>query len=185
MKHAPAIAKHHTCFTRARTHFGKSKTQKGQNLKTLIICVSAHYGNTLKIASAMAKVLKAKVIEPKEARNHNIPEYDLVGFGSGIYFGKPEDSLLKIVDKLPESDKKAFIFSTRGRNSLFQNSYHKHLRQKLIEKNYKVIGEFSCRGFSEHHKIFKLFGGVNKGHPNSKELDKARAFALKVAAAAQ
>ena len=43
-----------------------------------------------------------------------------------------------------------------------------------------MIGQFSCKGFSDYHKIFKIFGGVNKGHPNSKELDKAKAFALKL-----
>jgi len=49
-----------------------------------------------------------------------------------------------------------------------------------MEKGYNVIGQFSWRGFSDYHKIFKIFGGVNKGHPNCKELDKAKTFALKL-----
>jgi len=146
----------------------------------LIICVSEHYGNTVKIAESMASALNAKLVEPEEVKEYRISEYDLVGFGSGIFFGKHDASLLELVDKLPKSDKKSFVFSTRGRNSLFQNSYHEVLRKKLMEKGYSVIGQFSCRGFSDYHKIFKIFGGVNKGHPNSEELDKAKAFALKL-----
>ena len=43
-----------------------------------------------------------------------------------------------------------------------------------------MIGQFSCRGFSNYHKIFKLFGGVNKGHPNNKEVDNAKTFAVRL-----
>jgi len=72
--------------------------------------------------------------------------------------------------------KNAFVFSTRGRNSLFENTYHKVLKEKLAVKGYNIIGQFSCRGFSDYYKIFKLFGGVNKGHPNDQELGKAKTF---------
>lgn len=121
-------------------------------------------------------MLNADVLELKEAKNHFSLEYDLFGFGSGVYFGKLDKGLFDFVDKLPETTKKAFVFSTRGRNSLFQNSYHKALREKLNHKGYRVVAEFSCRGFSDYHKIFKLFGGVNKGHPNKKDLEKAKMF---------
>jgi flavodoxin len=139
----------------------------------------------MKIADSMASALNAQVIDLEEAKDYSIAENDLVGFGSGIYFGKHVASLLEHVDKLPKSDKKAFIFSTRGRNILFQNSYHKFLRKKLMEKGYNVIGQFSSRGFSDYHKIFKIVDGVNKGHPNSEELDAAKAFALKLAGTVQ
>jgi len=128
----------------------------------------------------MASILNSELMEPKEAKNISL-EFDLVGFDSGIYFGRPDSSLLDLVDELPKSEKKSFIFSTRGRNRLFENAYHRTLRKRLTEKGYAVIGEFSCKGFSDYHKIFKLFGGVNKGHPNIKELDEAKTFALKLA----
>ena len=149
-------------------------------MKALIVCVSKYYGNTLKLANNMASVINAEVIGPLEAKGISLSEYDIVGFGSGIYFGKHDPDLLKFIDALPAVKKKAFIFSTRGRNSLFENAYHKPLREKLIEKGFDVVGEFSCRGFSDYHKIFRLFGGVNKGHPNNKELDLAKAFAIEI-----
>ena len=147
-------------------------------MKVLIFCVSKYYGNTKKIAQAMASALDAQVIEPKEAIDGIVSSYDMVGFGSGIYFGKHDSSLLDLVDKLPKCKKKAFVFSTRGRNSLFETAYHKVLRKKLVEKGFDLVGEFSCRGFSDYYKIFKFFGGVNKGHPKRKELDNAKTFAL-------
>ena len=126
----------------------------------------------------MASVLEAQVIEPIDVRADLILESDLVGFGSGIYFSKHDPSLLELIDTLPKGmEKKTFIFSTRGRNSLFEKTYHKELKEKLTMKGYRIIGQFSCRGFSDYYKIFRLFGGVNKGHPNEKEIDRAKTFA--------
>jgi hypothetical protein len=134
----------------------------------------------MKLAHAMSTVLAAKVIQPKDAQVNAVIESDLIGFGSGIFFGNHEDSLIAFVDSLPSLGKKVFIFSTRGRNSLFQKSYHKKLKEKLTAKGFKVIGEYSCRGFTDYYKIFKIFGGVNKGHPTHREVEKAKAFALEL-----
>jgi flavodoxin len=137
----------------------------------------------MKIAKAMAAALDAQLLEPNDAEIGSLQQYDLLGFGSGIVFGTHDPELLEFVDKLPKATaKKALIFSTRGRNSLFQNSYHRLLRSKLTEKGYTVIGEFSCRGFTDYYKIFRIFGGVNKGHPTSKEIENAKTFALDLAA---
>ena len=144
----------------------------------LVVCVSKYYGNTLKVGQAIASALDAEIKKPNEISD--VSEYSLIGFGSGIYFAKHDPSLLEFVDKLPKTDKKAFIFSTRGRNTLFEKTYHKPLREKLNQKGYSIIGEFSCRAFSDYYKIFKLFGGVNKGHPNKEEIEKAKTFALQI-----
>jgi flavodoxin len=146
-------------------------------LKTLIVCVSKYYGNTKKVAQAIASVLDAKVVEPQEVSAGLLSEYDLIGFGSGIYFAKPDYSLIDFIVNLPKSDGKAFVFSTRGRNSFFEKSYHKTLKEALVKQGFELIGDFSCRGFSNYHKIFKLFGGVNKGHPSSQDLENAKTFA--------
>lgn len=122
---------------------------------------------TLKIAEAIASVLGAQILVPVQARSDLFLEYDSIGVGSGIYFSKPDPSLLELIDNLPKAQgKSAFVFSTRGRNSIFENTYHRELKEKLTIKGYNKVGQFSCRGFSDYHRIFKLFGGVNKGHPN-------------------
>ncbi len=128
----------------------------------------------------MASVLDAKVVQPTYAQTSDATEADLVGFGSGIFYGSHDENLLAFVDSLPRQDKKVFIFSTRGRNSLFESRYHRNLKDKLTAKGYTIIGEYSCRGFTDYYRIFKLFGGVNKGHPNSKEIKKAKKFACQL-----
>ncbi|MCW4025715.1 MAG: flavodoxin family protein [Candidatus Bathyarchaeota archaeon] len=145
-------------------------------MNTLIVYVSKYYGNTLKIAKAIASELNATMVEPAEAKKMDLSMYDLIGLGSGIYFSTHDPDLLAFTDGLPDAKKKMFIFSTRGRNSFFEKTYHKALKEKLTAKGYIVIDEFSCRGFSDYYRIFKLFGGVNKGHPNNQDLDDAKNF---------
>ena len=155
-------------------------------MKTLIIYLSVHHGNTEKIAKAMAEVLDAKLTKPSEIDVNEVSEYDLIGFGSGIYFGKHHANLLNFVDALPSfKGKKAFIFSTSGvSNALnFINNFrygvlhfHEHLRKRLLKKGFKIVGEFNCRGY-ENYGLFKIIGGIAKGRPNEKDLENARNFA--------
>ena len=43
------------------------------------------------------------------------------------------------------------------------------------EKRCPVLGEFSCRGYDTFGP-FKLVGGIAKGHPNARDLERARKF---------
>ena len=82
-------------------------------MKSLIVCYSFHHNNTQKVAEAMAKVLDAQVKTPQQTNPDELQQFDLVGFGSGIYAEKHHESLLELADKLPQvTNKKAFIFST-------------------------------------------------------------------------
>ena len=148
-------------------------------MKTLIVYVSTHHGNTEKIAEAIGKILEAKLLKPNEADAETVSKCDLVGFGSGIYFFKHHRHLLRFVDELPEMrNKKAFVFSTSGGGS---SRYHQPLKKKLLEKGFEIIGEFSCKGF-DTYCLFKLVGGLNKGRPNEEDLQRARSFAQKLIA---
>ena len=121
-------------------------------MKTLIIYISIHHSNTEKIAKEIAEVLDAKPLKPREVDVDAISGYDLIGFGSGIYFGKHHEKLLRFVDRVPmQKSKKAFIFSTGGvRNGIAQRPYgsdfNRPLKEKLLGKGFDIIGEFSCRG---------------------------------------
>ncbi len=144
-------------------------------MKTLLICVSIHHGNTEKIAKAMAEVLNAKLVKPNKVNINELSEYDLIGFGSGIYDGEHHKTLLNFADKLVQlQNKKAFIFSTKGIGPV--RLYHKSLRNKLLERNFDIIGEFSCRGLLTEGP-FKIIGGINKGRPNEQDVEKAKKFA--------
>ena len=146
-------------------------------MRRLVIYQSIHHGNTEKIAKEIAKCLEADLKRIDEINGKDLTEYDLIGFGSGIYFFKHHKSLLKFVENLPKMNKKAFIFSTRGMGCY--KFYHRALRKKLIEKEFEIVGEFSCKGY-DTYSILKLIGGINKGRPNEKDLEKARKFAIKM-----
>ena len=108
-------------------------------MKTAIIYKSIHHGNTKKIASVMAKNLEADLFDLKDFKQDMIKEYDLIGFGSGIYFQEHHKKLLKFVDEMPlPMNKEVFIFSTRAAFLPFRNplKYHTNLKNKLIDKNF-------------------------------------------------
>ena len=143
---------------------------------------SYHHNNTLKIANVFAEVLGAQIKKPQQINPDEIQEYNLIGFGSGIYGYKHHKLLFDLVDKLPQvTNRKAFIFSTSGvtRKFAINNSIddpHLPLREKLQSKGYMIVDEFNCAGFNTN--IFlKLVGGINKGRPNAEDLKHAKEFA--------
>jgi flavodoxin len=144
----------------------------------LIIYVSVHHGNTEKVARVMANVLDADLLNVKQANVGTLAQYDLVGFGSGIYFGKHHESLLDFADSLPMvRNRRAFIFSTSGLRKIpFVHDFDKPLRRRLQRKGFDIIGEFSCRGL-DTYRATRLVGGVNKGRPNAEDLKQAEDFA--------
>ena len=150
--------------------------------KSLVIVFSYHHGNTEKIARAIAGVLGAGVKAPRDVRPEEIAEYDLVGFGSGIYSATFDPSVLALADRLePVSGKKAFLFSTYGAPAMFAGgdfvrNNHAEPRKKLEAKGYVIIGEFGCAGWNTN-SFLKYFGGLNKGKPDAGDLRNAEEFA--------
>ncbi len=147
-------------------------------MRALIVYVSIHHKNTEKVAKAMADVLNADLSRPWKIKPAEVMEYDLVGFGSGIYWWRHHWALLKLVEDLPRMEgKKAFIFSTAGMNIPRYN--HRALKKRLKEKGFEIVGEFSCRGWDTNGWLARI-GGINRGHPNEKDLERARRFAERV-----
>ena len=147
--------------------------------KSLIVLYSYHHHNTEKIAEVFSKILDAEIKWPQDINHEEIREYDLIGFGSGIYSAKHDESLLDIADELLEvNNKKAFLFSTAGITGKSKASKdHATLRGKLEAKGYMIVDEFQCKGFNTN-SFLKLFGGMNKGRPNDRDLMNAEEFAL-------
>jgi flavodoxin len=142
-------------------------------MKTLIVYTSVHHQNTEKVAKVMAEELEADLVPTTEAQPGMPASYDLVGFGSGIYFGKHHKTLLRFVESLsPVTQKRAFVFSTSGDGKM----HHAALKEKLASRGFSVVDEFCCRGWDTVGPL-KLFGGINKGRPDENDLAGARAFA--------
>lgn len=148
--------------------------------KSLLVLYSYHHHNTEKIAKAFAKVLDAQIKTPQQINPEELQEYRLIGFGSGIYDDKHHESLLALAGILPQvTNRKAFIFSTCGAFSdtqAYARKCHTSLREILQSRGYVIAGEFNCAGFNTN-SFLKLFGGLNKGRPNAKDLKHAGEFA--------
>lgn len=157
--------------------------------KVLIICQSIHHNNTLKIAKAIGNVLNAEIKKPSEIKVDDIKKYQVIGFSSGIYWGKHHVSLMRFASKIKSlKNKKVFVFSTSGLGNalnfplnVVNMAFHFHspLIRLLIKKNAKIIGNFSCRGF-DTYGFLRFIGGVSKGRPSKKDLENARTFARDV-----
>jgi len=127
----------------------------------------------------MATVLNnAELVNLNEEDTPALADYDLIGFGSGIYWGRHDKRLLDLVGTLPlVNNKRAFIFSTSGiREGRVLNNFNRRLKRELLEKEFIITGDFSCRGFDTIGPLI-LIGGIHKGRPNENDLEAAADFA--------
>jgi len=142
-------------------------------MKVLITYNSVHRGNTAKIAKAMTTAVGADILKYDEVDGYNILDYNLIGFGSGIYYGKINKNMIEFIDSLPSiKNRKAFVFTTSGKGN---PDYSSALTDKVSKKGFKVIGEFTCKAFDIWGPL-KLIGGINKGRPNADDLKEAENF---------
>jgi flavodoxin len=145
-------------------------------MNAIIILFSYHHKNTEKIAQVISSTIGAEIKTPDQVDTTNLSNYDLIGFGSGVYFGKLHKVLLEFADRIPQvSNKNAFIFSTSCQSGNM-SKFHKKLREKLQSKGFDIISEFNCAAFDTFGAL-KIFGGLNKGRPNEEDLKQAEEFA--------
>ena len=140
-------------------------------------------GNTKKVANAIARGLgknwDVKMVSVEKANLNEIVKAEIIGFGSGIYYGQPGEEFGKFVNKLPSMEgKSVFLFSTSGTGG---EKLLRPVRERLEEKGADVIGEFGCKAYDNWGPL-KLIGGINKGRPDSKDLARAKEFGEKLGA---
>lgn len=150
-------------------------------MRSLIVCASRSHGNTRLVADRMAEVLDAEVVTPESVGPETVCDYDLVGFGSGIYYMMADARLRKLIRQLTPGDHHAaaFTFFTSGAREIPLLGYHRPIRESLEQKGFEVIGSFSCRGFDTVGP-FGFIGGINRGRPNGHDLDRAAGFAARL-----
>lgn len=150
----------------------KEAIERGDTMKTAICYYSRHHGNTLKVLQAMAQEGDVDLINVADGETVQLEDYDCVGFASGVYFGRFHAGVIACAQKGLPQGKPVFFVGTYG---AAKGSGFKTLAAIAKEKNCPVLGAFGCRG----HDTFgpwKMVGGIAKGHPNARDLDKARAF---------
>lgn len=145
-------------------------------MRILVIINSTHRQNTMKIAEAMAEAAPLTIIDVADADKYSVGDYDIIGYGSGIYAGKFGKKIIKHIDKNLEDLKNVFLFSTSGTG---KETYNESLVAYLNANCKNVLGSFACKGLCKWF-IFALGGGIAKGHPDIDDFDAAQAFIEKV-----
>ncbi len=144
----------------------------------LLVCTSIHHHNTSAVADAMAEVLHAEVVVPERCPYERLRDRPLLGIGSGVYYGRVHPSVMQWVDGMPAgvgSPLRVFVFTTSGLPVL-SPLWHWPVKQALSRKGTRLVGEFSCRGFDTWGPLW-LAGGLNRHHPDARDLARARLFA--------
>jgi menaquinone-dependent protoporphyrinogen IX oxidase len=70
----------------------------------------------------MAEVTKATVCTIFNVNEYDLKNYDIIGIGSGIAYGKHYSRLIETADRLNLRGKRVFVFSTSGTGSPKFNS---------------------------------------------------------------
>ena len=141
-------------------------------MKTAICYYSRHHGNTHKVLQAMAAEGNIDLIDVTTRQAVHLENYDCIGFASGIYFGKFQDSVLQFARQYLPHGKPVFFVCTYGAS---KGPDVKDLSAIAKEKGCPVMGQFGCRGYDTFGP-FKLVGGISKGHPDAQDLENACKF---------
>jgi flavodoxin len=141
-------------------------------MTVLIIYHSEHHQNTEKIAKAMAEKIGAELKKAKVVNLTEVDNYDIIGFGSGVYHGRLHGEISSIIDSMPyQNNKKTFIFSTTG-SMTYSKLAHERIKSLLKDKGFNIIGDFSCPGFDTALSS----EGINKGKPDKQDFENAEKF---------
>ena len=141
-------------------------------IKTIIIYASTHHGNTKKVVDAIANECDVERVDATRVHEKDLREYDLIGFASGIFFTKFSDQVLNFARVNLPANKNVFFIATAG-NPMKGN--FNSIAEVIKDKKCNEVGRFQCKGFDTYGP-FKLFGGIQKGHPDETELKAAVDF---------
>lgn len=141
-------------------------------MKTAVCYYSRHHGNTLRVLEAMTAGDGIELIDASARKDVSLEGYDLVGFASGIYFGKFHETVTDLARRcLPEGQQVFFLYTCGSMGK----GYTKTIAAAAASRGAAVLGEYGCRGYDTFGP-FKLVGGIAKGHPDTAELERARVF---------
>lgn len=121
-------------------------------------------GKTRKVAEAIGEGLGCKAVDA-DTETLDISGTDVLVVGSGTYGGLPGPKLVEFLKNLPQTTAcKAAIFATSAGPS---PKSIPNMKGSLEGKGYSIVSSFECRG---------KFLAFNRGRPNDKDLENAKAF---------
>ena len=140
--------------------------------KVVIIYASTHHGSTKKLADAIADRYDVHLIDATKQYSADMSEYDLIGFASGIDFGKFYEVVEQFLEENLPENKRVFFLYTCARVS---DRFTETIKTAARKKGAVMLGEYGCRGFNTYGP-WKMIGGMNKGHPSEEEQQGAVEF---------
>ncbi len=148
-------------------------------MKCLIIYFS-QTNSTRKIAESIGKVLEAnewevEFINIKNGKPDYVEDYDLIGFGTPVYYYRLPFLVKDYLQSLPDLNNKA-VFSFISYGSYYFDVPIK-IKNILQDKNTVNIGFFAARGADKYLGYLNQGVLFSDGHPDKKELTQAREFA--------
>ncbi len=140
--------------------------------KAVIIYASTHHGNTRKLVEAIANKYDIDKIDATKHQQSDLSGYDLIGFASGINFGKFYDSVEDFLENnLPERKRVFFLYTCAKINPRFTEK----IKSLALKKGAVILGEYGCKGYNTYGP-WKMIGGINKSHPSEDEISNAVKF---------
>ena len=95
----------------------------------------------------------------------NLQKYDVIGFASGIDFGKFYKEIEEFAkENLPDKKQVFFLYTCAMDRKGFTNS----MKEIALEKQSVILGEYGCKGYNTYGP-WKVIGGMNKKHPTEDE----------------
>ena len=141
-------------------------------MKTAIVYVSEHHGNTKKLIDAIAAQNEITLINAAAQKSANLNEFDRIGFASGVVYGKYYPQLLTFMENNMPDNKQVFFIHTAGD----PRENHNAAAKAITDAHHcECLGTYYCKGFDTFGP-FKLIGGIAKGHPTDDERKAAVQF---------
>lgn len=140
--------------------------------KIVIIYASTHHGSTKKLVEAISEKYDITQIDATKQEKADLSQFDMIGFASGIDFGNFYPSVEAFLENNLPKNKKVFFLYTCAKTS---ERFTKVVKEKALKKDAVLMGEYGCKGYNTYGP-WKLFGGMNKNHPDKKDLDGAAQF---------
>ena len=133
--------------------------------KTVIVYASKHHGNTFKLIKAISDKYEIAIIDATKETHIDLQEYDIIGFASGIDFGKFYLEIENFArENLPFQKEVFFLYTCAMDREGFTDS----IKEIALEKDAVILGAYGCRGYNTYGP-WKLIGGMNKSHPTKNE----------------
>ena len=141
-------------------------------MKTAICYCSRHHGNTRRVLEAMAREGETDLMDVTDQPAVRLEEYDCVGFASGVYRGRFHPGVPAVARQYLPAGVPVFLVCTYG---ISPGGSLAELEAIAREKGCPILGTFGCRGYDTFGP-FRLVGGIARGRPDGRDLDRAREF---------